>query len=100
MTLLGPHIVFDEPLIGFLTAFIMVASAYLIAPTYRLSAASCYFLIGSTLAIWLLRNATYPGDHPKAYQSTLIPLYMTLLGGCIALCLALAKEKWLTRRCI
>lgn len=96
--ILGPRIVFDEPVVGFLTAFVTVGTAYFIAPTYKLSAATCYFLIGAALACWILRSTTYPEDHPKAYQPTMIPLYMTLLGGIISLGLATAKEKMLTGR--
>lgn len=93
------HMIWDEPYVGFITAFIVVLVAYLVPPSDKLSAASFYFLLGSILAWWILKDSFYPAKHPKAYQPTLIPLYVTLLGGMTALGIVTVKQKWLTERC-
>jgi len=97
--LLRPRLIWHEPYVGFITAFTVVLTAYIISPCAKISAASTFFAIGALLAWWMLRNSFYPENHPKAYQPTLIPLFMTIAGGIAALGIVTIKQKWLTDRC-
>jgi hypothetical protein len=94
--LLMPRMIWHEPYVGFITAFVVVTSAYIVPPSSKLSAATVYFILGSCLAWWMLKDSFYPEIHPKAYQPTLIPLYATISGGIMALGIVTIKQKWLT----
>lgn len=96
--LLRPRLIWHEPYVGFITAFIVVLTAYIISPSAKLPTASTFFTIGAFLAWWMLRNSFYPENHPKAYQPTLIPLFTTIAGGIAALGIVTVKQKWLTKR--
>ena len=94
--ILRPRLIWHEPYVGFITAFVVVLTAYIGAPTAKISAASTFFTLGALLAWWILKDSFYPEIHPKAYQQTLIPLFATLAGGVISLGLVTIKHKWLT----
>jgi hypothetical protein len=62
-------------------------------PPDRLAAATVSFTLGAAAAYVLLRHASFPENHPRAYEQTFIPLWVTLSGGVIAL-LACAVHAW------
>jgi hypothetical protein len=75
----------ELPVAGFVAAFAVVVSAYVAAPSHKLSFACVCFLVGAALAWWMLKDSYWPERHSLAYQPTLTPLWWTYLGGCIGL---------------
>ena len=74
-----------DPAIGFLAAVAVVVTTYVRAPNHRLLAAAFSFVFGAIAAYILLRGSTFPENHPRAYEQTFIPLWVTLSGGVAAL---------------
>jgi hypothetical protein len=77
--------VWFEPVVGFLVAGVVVVTAYARAPARPLLSAFVTYLIGAAVAYSLLRNSYFPENTLRAYEPTLIPLWVTLGGGVLAL---------------
>jgi hypothetical protein len=74
-----------EPTAGFFSAFAVVGVAFYSAPKYKKIASILVFFLGAIIAWKLLGNSHYPESYKLAYQSTIIPFYITLIGGLLAL---------------
>jgi hypothetical protein len=73
--------VWTYPVIGFCAAFAVVATVYFVAPGQKLLAAFISYAIGGVLAYEALKDCY----DPRTYEPTLMPLWVTLAGGAIAL---------------
>jgi hypothetical protein len=81
----------ETPITGCIAAFGVVMSAYLFAPSYRLTSALVAFAVGAAAAWKLIGHEDFPESYgPLAYQPTHIPFIATLGGGIAALALACA----------
>lgn len=79
--------IWDEPFVGSVAAATVVFVAYNAAKIRKIKSALIAYLIGSAIAIYLLKDAYYPEGSPRAYEKTLIPLCSTLASGMLALLL-------------
>ena len=89
---LGSVLDWPTPSVGFVAA-VAVVTAYSCAPSHRLAAAIISFIVGAAAAYVLLRHTSFPENHPRAYEHTFIPLWVTLSGGVVAL-LACVVHAW------
>jgi hypothetical protein len=53
------------------------------APRYRAAVAAVLYGIGAALAGFVLDPWWFPEGHPRAYQTSYVPLVMTLAGGLV-----------------
>src|SRR5690349_17459585 len=79
-TILGSVLDWPTPTVGFVAAVAVVVTAYACAPSHRLAAAAVSFTLGAAAAYVLLRHASFPENHSRAYEHTFIPLWVTLSG--------------------
>jgi len=88
-------ICWKEPIVGSISAIVVVSYCYLKAPNYKLICSAFSFLLGAVIAYFAPYMLTYPECHKLAYQSTYIPLMFTYLSGLIVLifCLYISKNK-------
>lgn len=86
----------DLPVVGFCAAFGVVSLAFVSAPTKRSEVALTVFVAGALLAWFLIEPSWYPEAYgEKAYQPTHVPFFVTVLGGLVALAIALLPfKKW------
>jgi len=84
------------PVAGFCAAFGVVSLAFVSAPAKRSEVAITVFVAGALLAWFLIEPSWYPEIYEeKAYQSTHFPFLVTILGGVVALAIALLPfKKW------
>ena len=75
-------------------AAVWVTAGAWIAPAHRTFVAMVLFVAGACLALFVIGSWFFPEGHPRAYQSSRVPLAMTLLGGLMAL----AAVAWKNRR--
>ena len=74
-----------DPFVGFAAAFSVVAVAYWCAPRHRIVSAGAALVLGSIVAVYLLRYEQYPENYAHPYEPTVWPLISTLSGGVAAL---------------
>ena len=60
----------------------VVAGAFVV-PKWRLAAAVALFALGAWVADMDLRLWWFPEGHPRAYQTSHVPLTLTLIGGIV-----------------
>jgi len=78
--------VWTIPYAGFCAAFSVVYIAGITAPQHPKKYSIFVFSVGALVAWFFLNNYTYPESYTtKAYQPTLIPLMVTLMGGTLGL---------------
>jgi len=73
--------------------FVLVGA--MIAPKHRVIVSVLLYVVGATVAWYDLKGWYFPEHHPRAYQSSPVPLWLTLSGGLIAV---LAVAVWSSRR--
>ena len=71
----------SRPVVGFCAAFAAVSIVYIVAPVRKLFSASIAYLVGATLAYSALKDSY----DPRTYEPTLMPFWVTLAGGALAL---------------
>lgn len=83
-----------EPVMGFVSAFVVVISAYLTAPDGKDWISLVAFLIGAVVAWFLVGDSFYPENYFRAYEPTYVPLVATYIGGLIGviLCFVLNRK--------
>ena len=74
----------SEPVSGFFAAFAVVAVTYLGAPRSKLFAAVISFVLGGAVAYGVLKDSF----DPRTYEPTLMPFWVTLAGGALAITIA------------
>ena len=89
-----------EPVVGFITAFLVVATAYITAPKYPVIISGVVLLLGSFVSWKYLSIASYPEWHELAYQQTYIPLFTTLLGGVIGALVIICYGQLILDNCL
>jgi len=89
---LAKFLCWKEPVVGSITAVIVVLYSYFASPGYRPMAAIIGFIVGALLAYQLPDMHWYPECHPKAYMSTLVPLALTYGSGFVALLVILWRS--------
>ena len=86
--------VWEYPISGFSAAFAVVSVAYIAAPQYKLTFALFCFVAGAIVAWLLLNEITHPEDNAAlSYRRTLMPFWVTLTGGGIALLAVLGHAR-------
>ena len=70
-----------DPTYGFIAAFCVVLSAYLIAPSAKKWIGIIAFLLGAIAAWFIVGESYYPENYANPYQPTYLPLMVTYCGG-------------------
>ena len=88
----------ETPVAGFVAAALVVLCTYCVTPAHKILFSALSLALGGVLAWWLLKNTTWPENHPTlAYQLTLLPLWCTYIGGSVgmlgAICLGIRSER-------
>jgi hypothetical protein len=86
-----------EPFAGFFAAIAVVSVAYICAPGRKLPVALAAFVLGGAIAYQMLKDSYFPEGYARAYEPTLIPFWVTLGGGLLALA-AVAVHAFVKRR--
>jgi len=86
-----------EPFAGFFAAIAVVSVAYICAPGRKLLVAFAAFVLGGAIAYLMLKDSFFPEDYARAYEPTLMPFWVTLGGGTLALAAA-AVHAFVKRR--
>ena len=71
-------------IVGGLNAIATVISGCIVAPRWRGIVGIALFAGGAWLAWQVLGTWYFPEGHPRAYQESLVPYALTLVGGSIA----------------
>jgi hypothetical protein len=74
-----------EPFAGFFAAIAVVSVAYICAPGRKLLVALAAFVLGGAIAYQMLKDSYFPEGYARAYEPTLMPFWLTLGGGLLAL---------------
>ncbi|MEQ2007147.1 MAG: hypothetical protein ABMA26_10135 [Limisphaerales bacterium] len=72
-----------EPFVGSTCAVSVVLVTFWLAPAAKRTLGLFVLLVGAFMA-WLLLPNYYPDGHPKAYQTTFIPLVATVGAGLLS----------------
>ena len=86
-----------EPFAGFFAAIAVVSVAYICAPGRKLPVALAAFVLGGAIAYQMLKDSYFPEGYARAYEPTLMPFWVTLGGGLLALA-AVAVHAFVKRR--
>jgi len=86
-----------EPFAGFFAAIAVVSVAYICAPGRKLPVALAAFVLGGAIAYQMLKDSYFPEGYARAYEPTLMPFWLTLGGGLLALA-AVAVHAFVKRR--
>ena len=84
----------SEPLVGSISAFIVVFYSYLFSPKFKIVCSIVGFLLGAVVASVAPEINWYPECHKLAYEKTYIPLLATYFSGLLTLtyCIYLSKR--------
>ena len=90
--------VWEFPVTGFFAAFAVVSVSYIAAPRHKAAFALFCFVAGATVAWFLLDDINHPENNAAlSHRRTLVPFWVTLSGGGIAL-LAALTHSWRSLR--
>lgn len=86
--------IWSVPVAGFLAAFSVVTVAYLSAPLNPRAFASAVFVVGASIAFYLLNDEVYPDSYQeRAYLHTWLPYLTTLIGGLVSMVIIFYPKK-------
>jgi hypothetical protein len=71
-------------------AVLFVLVGAMVAPKHRTTVSIFLYAVGATVAWEGLKDWYFPEHHPRAYQPSLVPMWLTLGGGLIAVLMVAA----------